>query len=260
MARLVWTVVLLALVGSSQGSAQVQPAGPQLSPQPPADIDRLNAIQKRVDSIAEEIGSLKRDVVTIRDYTEPRLIDFRQLAGDQISNFIWEIIGYKKTEKTVVGKAISLGGTLVTLISLYMKFVQKRDKIPRVLIGAVYAYAAFAMVALALTAFASTPATSQPAVQLDTTRLERRLDGIDQRLVEVRASAPGIGDSAALVSKLDSLQRTSVEVSQGVERLNTRVSQTAGSSSAFQTLLLLVIVGLAGAIAWKVWSAPRRSV
>jgi hypothetical protein len=252
MARIVCAVFLLALVSSSQGSAQAQPS-PEFDPQPPADSDRLNAIQKRVDSIAEDLGLLKKDVVTIRDYTEPRIIDFRQLPGDQVSNFIWEVIGYKKTEKTVVGKAITLGGTLVTLISLYMKLVLKHDKMPRVLIGAVYAYAAFAMVALGFTAFASAPATSQPAVELDTTRLERRLDGIDQRLTEVRASTQGIAESAGLVSKLDDLQRTSLEVSQGVERLNSRVSQGTGGSNGVQTLLLLVIVGLVGVISWKVW-------
>ena len=250
MTRLFWAALLLTVVGSVLAARQVTPEGPQLAPAA-IDTERIGAIQKQLDSIARELESVKQDVGTIRNYTEPQIIDFRQLVGDQFSNLIWEVIGYKKTEKTIVGKAISLGGALVTLLSIITKFTSKNKKVPRPLLYLFYGYAGFAMVALAVTAFTSTAPTTQPTMALDTSVLERRLDRIDRQLVNLQASPPANAAASNIVATLGGLQRASSQLSADIKQLDARVARVSGGSGGFQTFLLMVAVGLLGAITWK---------
>jgi hypothetical protein len=251
MIRLFWAACLLTVVGTVVAARQVAPDGPQVASPAPIDAGRIGAIQKQLESIAQDLDSVKGDVQTIRDYTKPQIIDFRQMVGDQISNLIWEVIGYKKTEKTIVGKAITLGGALVTLLSIITKFTSKNKQVPKPLLYMFCGYAGFAMVALAVTAFTSTAPTAQPTVALDTSALERRLDGIDRQLANVQASSPNVAAASNIVVTLGGLQRASSQLSADIKQLDARVAGVSSSSGGFQTFLLVVAVGLLGAITWK---------
>lgn len=250
MYRLLTTLLSMVVVGVLV-HARAQTGTPETGPAPITDAEQLGELRRQLDAVARDVGSVKDDVHKIRGYTEPRLIDLTQLASDQISNFIWEVIGYKRTEKTIIGKAISLGGALVTLVSLYLKFVRKREKLPRTLLVAVYAYAGFAMVALGMTAFATAAPMSQPTVTLDTSNLERRLDRIEQELASLRPSGSNPSNIEDLTARLDGVQKAHIEISEGLKRHDDRI---AGSGPGwFHTLLLFAVVVGVVTIAVKIW-------
>lgn len=267
-------LVLLTFVAAAQPSAPISATStpvtastPAQAPVPvPVPTASASTIVQASDiaALQQDIASLLKTTAKIAKTQEDEGSLLLKVRDGFITNILWELFGFKNTEKTIAGYVISLLGIFGLLLKAVW-FISKNGKPePAWAIGLTYAYLLVVVSVFSLLAFSGGVASELPASNaaarplLDaTTRLEAavtsRLGELDKKLEKlsspVHASSAASTTDPRLADALSGL-RQELKAVQSTSETAARMSTDAAERSTgwgwhlFIALLLLGVLAM----------------
>lgn len=268
--RTIWMALILFLVSDSLALAQSssqRPDPPTTKPSPKSVIS-TSGVTAGPDSSAE-IRQLRSDVAAVHKIAE-KIAKTQEREGSLLlkvrdgflTNLLWELFGFKNTEKTLVGHAIALIGIL-GLVFRAILFLQGKPE-SKLVTGLTYAYLVVVVTVFSLLAFSGGVASDIPAsssaakpILEATARLEKSVDSrlkiLDDRLARQAVSKPPSPTSSSLDANATETLRAwrgdLKAIHSAAETAAQKASEAAGRSSGWGWHLVIVMFLIAVLIA-----------
>ncbi len=204
------------------------------------DIAKILATTSKIAKTQEDEGSL---LLKVRD--------------GFVTNTLWEIFGFKSTEKTLVGYAISLLGILGIILKAVWFISKKGEPEPRWARVLTYIYLVAVVSVFTLLAFsggvvAEIPASSSAAKPLveASVRLEAAADkllrayaaGSERAVTSTPPSPRGTGQESATTDTLAALRQELNAISTSSESAAKKSAEAAEKSTGWGWHLLIVLL------------------
>lgn len=228
-----------------QRAASSPPPTPEASDQAlRKDVATILATATKIAKTQEEEGSL---LLKVRD--------------GFVTNFLWELFGLKNTEKTLVGKAISLLGILGLVLKAVWFVSRKGDPEPTWARALTYGYllvvvSVFSLLAFSGGAVSEIPVSSSAAKPLleASVRLEASADKILRAHAEASARAasalpvpsPGAGPQTIGAEALANLRReiSTIAISSDMAAKNAAEAAQKPTGWGWHLIIVLLLLGV----------------
>jgi hypothetical protein len=253
--------VSLSWAPSSHAQTKTGPS-PTTTSSPDATVSKVD-----VDAIRNELSTIRKMTEDIAESQRKESSFLRKIGDDFVSNTLWEIFGFKKTEKTIVGCFLSLMGIIGLSLKLILRLWKPDKPEPRLLRSAMLVYLVLAVTAFSALTFSSgiaseyeNPRSAARTIVEATGRFEtsvqERLRVLDERLSVMAPSAAATRDVgevnlvASKLSKIEGLAESASRHSQEAARIAAESSAKAGEAAGRSTgwAWHFLIVGLLVAV------------
>ena len=248
----VLTPSLVWAQSSEEGASLPEQNAPQaVQPAVPIPVQELDALKQELSAVLQ----VTRQIAEVQEREGSLMVTVRD---GFLTNMLWELFGFRSTEKTLVGYAISVIGILGLVLKAVWYVAKDGKPEPAWARKMTYLYLLLVVSVFTTLAFSgglvnelrASDAAAKPLIEA-ANRLDRsvesRLQALDKKLegFQVPSTPPGSALDPLAAEALQAIQRDLQRIASQAESTEQKAAEAASRSTGWGWHLLIVVLLLA---------------